>query len=53
MEQEGELRRQFVTVPVQTLPKGRYWLEVAVKDLVAGTEVTTKTQFEKAGALRN
>ncbi len=53
VEQEGELRRQFVTVPVQTLPRGRYWLEVAVKDLVAGTEVVTRAQFEKVGGLRN
>jgi GWxTD domain-containing protein len=46
-ENVGPLRRQFVTVPVDALPVGRYRVEVAVRDLVAGTEVTGSAPFVK------
>jgi len=44
-EHAGELRRQFVRVPVQTLPAGRYRLEIRVRDLVAGTEAAGSAEF--------
>ena len=48
-EQPGDLRRQFVTVPVRTLPAGRYRLEIIVRDLNAGIERSTYTLFRKVG----
>ncbi len=47
-EHVGPLRRQFITVPVVSLPPGPYRLEVTVRDLVAGTEQTRRVEFEKA-----
>jgi hypothetical protein len=44
-EQTGNLRRQFVRVPVQALPVGIYNIEITVKDLIARTEATTYAQF--------
>jgi hypothetical protein len=44
-EQTGPLRRQFVTVPVQTLPAGRFRLEIRVRDLNAGTEAARAAEF--------
>jgi GWxTD domain-containing protein len=41
----GSLRRQFVTVPVQSLPAGRYRLEIKVRDLVAGEEAVSSADF--------
>ncbi len=35
-EQLGSRRRQFVRVPLQSMPAGRYRLEVRVRDLVSG-----------------
>ncbi len=32
----GDIRRQFVSVPVQSLPPGRYRIEIQVRDLVSG-----------------
>jgi hypothetical protein len=46
-EQRGALRRQFVTVPVQGIPPGRYRLEVRVRDLVANAEATTRVEFQR------
>ena len=48
-EQPGDLRRQFVTVPVRSLPPGRYRLEIKVRDLNAGIERSTSTVFRKLG----
>jgi GWxTD domain-containing protein len=44
-EQMGALRRQFVSVPVQALPPGRYRLEIRVRDLQAGSEEVASTEF--------
>jgi len=44
-EQAGDLRRQFVTVPVKDLPPGRYRLEIRVRDLNAGTEAARAAEF--------
>ena len=43
----GPLRRQFVTVPIQSLPPGHYRLEVQVKDLVAKVDATSSVEFFK------
>ncbi len=48
----GPLRRQFVSVPVQSLPPGRYRLEIRVRDLVSGQEVTGGADFERQAAAR-
>jgi GWxTD domain-containing protein len=47
-EQAATLRRQFVSVPVQSLPPGRYVLEIQVRDLVAGTAASRAAEFRKA-----
>lgn len=44
-EQPGTLRRQFVTVPIQSLPPGRYRIEVKVRDLLAGSEAARSVVF--------
>ena len=46
-ENAGSLRRQFVSVPVQALPAGRYRLEVRVRDLVADVEAVRTVEFVK------
>ncbi len=51
-EQPGTLRRQFVSVPVQGLPPGRYRLEITVRDLVAMTEAKTQVEFVKTAEVR-
>ncbi len=51
-EQPGDLRRQFVTVPIQGLPAGRYRLEIRVRDLVAGTEAAQAAEFVRELGLR-
>jgi GWxTD domain-containing protein len=48
-QQVGALRRQFVSVPIESLPAGRYTLEVRVRDLVAQAEAVTRTRFFKSG----
>ncbi|HTM58681.1 MAG TPA: tetratricopeptide repeat protein [Candidatus Udaeobacter sp.] len=48
-ENMGSLRRQFVSVPVQPLPPGRYWLDIRVRDLVSGDEARAEGAFRKAG----
>jgi GWxTD domain-containing protein len=45
--QAGDLRRQFVRVPVESFPPGRYRLEITVRDLVAGTEARRGAPFER------
>jgi hypothetical protein len=42
-------------VPVQALPPGRYRLEIRVRDLIAGDEVTASAEFsrEPGEPLRN
>ncbi len=49
-ENIGPLRRQFVSVPVQPLPLGRYRLEIRVRDLVANTEAVRTAEFVKTAA---
>jgi GWxTD domain-containing protein len=49
-EQPGNLRRQFVSIPVGELGKGRYRLDIVVRDLNAGSEATTSVRFAKAAA---
>jgi hypothetical protein len=49
-EQAGGLRRQFVSVPVQSLPAGRYRLEITVRDLNGGGEIRGSAEFERANA---
>jgi GWxTD domain-containing protein len=43
----GALRRQYLRVPTQDLPAGHYWLDVEVRDLVAGTEAKQQVGFYK------
>jgi GWxTD domain-containing protein len=45
----GALRRQFITVPVASLPPGRYRLEVRVRDLTTGDEAVRSVDFVKTG----
>jgi len=45
--QVGALRRQFVTVPAQSLSAGRYRIEVRVRDLIAGTQAERVLEFAK------
>lgn len=45
----GSLRRQFLTVPVASLPPGRYEIELRVRDLLAGTESVTWARFVRGG----
>ena len=46
----GPLRRQFVSVPVHSLPPGRYRLEVVVRDLLTGDEVRGRAPFVRTAA---
>jgi hypothetical protein len=50
-ENPGAMRRQFVTVPVQTLPAGRYRFEVQVRDLSTGAEAVGQVEFVKLDAV--
>jgi GWxTD domain-containing protein len=45
--QQAGLRRQFVTVPVQSLRPGRYQLEIRVRDLTAATQVERVIAFDR------
>jgi len=49
-ENAGPLRRQYVSVPVQSLPSGRYRLEIRVRDLVSNTEAARSAEFVKTEA---
>jgi GWxTD domain-containing protein len=44
-EQPGSLRRQFVEVPVQSLPLGRFLLEIRIRDLNSGDEALRTAEF--------
>jgi len=44
-EQSGEMRRQFVRVPIQSLPAGLYQIEITVRDLIAAREARAEAQF--------
>jgi len=46
-DQAGTLRRQFVTVPIRSLPVGRYRLEVRVRDVNSGGEAVKSVDFVK------
>ncbi len=46
-EQVGGLRRQFVSVPTQSLEPGRYRLEIRVTDLMTGAVATGTTEFAR------
>jgi hypothetical protein len=41
------LRRQFISIPVASMPPGYYRLDVVVKDLLAGTRVVRSLEFHK------
>ena len=45
----GPLRRQFISVPVQSLKPGHYRLEVKVRDLATGATTTGSARFERVG----
>jgi tetratricopeptide (TPR) repeat protein len=45
--QMGALRRQFVTVPTQSLAPARYRLEIRVRDQVTGAAVSGTVEFER------
>ena len=49
-ENAGELRRQYVSVPVQALPPGRYRLEIKVRDLASGEEAAGSAEFVREAA---
>ena len=46
--QTGDLRRQFVEVPIDGLPAGPYRLDIVVRDLVANTQIAGVALFTKA-----
>ena len=46
-QQSGPLRRQFVNVPLQSLPPGRYLVEITVRDQVSDLAVTRSAEFRK------
>jgi tetratricopeptide (TPR) repeat protein len=43
--QVGSLRRQFVSIPTQSMPPDRYRLEIRVRDLLGNAEVKGVTEF--------
>lgn len=44
---EGARRRQFVTVPMRSVKRGRYELLIEVRDLIAGTGTSAAMRFER------
>jgi len=44
-QQIGELRRQFISIPLESMPVGHYELSIRVRDLVGATESTTVADF--------
>ena len=46
-EQIGSRRRQYVSVPVQELPAGRYSLEIRVQDLLSSEQVRRRVEFQR------
>jgi GWxTD domain-containing protein len=51
-QQPGSLRRQFVTVPIQSLPAGRYRIQITVRDLLAGSEAARSVVFVRQPPVR-
>ena len=49
----GPLRRQFISVPVQSLKSGHYRLDVKVRDLATGTSTTGSARFERVGTAKS
>ena len=45
------LRRQFVSVPVSSLPPGRYRLEVRVHDATTGNTALGIARYERVGKM--
>jgi GWxTD domain-containing protein len=43
----GAMRRQFVSVPLEGLPPGRYRLEIRVRDLASGEEARGSAEFTR------
>jgi len=43
------LSNQFVSVPVHSLPAGKYRLEIRVRDVIAGEVAASSAEFLKAG----
>jgi GWxTD domain-containing protein len=48
----GTVRRQFVSIPVQDLPPGRYRLDVTVRDVLTGDERRRSAEFTRDPAAR-
>ena len=48
-ENLGSLRRQFLKVPLETLPPGHYWLEIHVRDLLSDAETDGREEFRVLG----
>lgn len=46
-EHSGGVRRQYVSVPLQSLPPGPWRLEVRVRDQLTGEEAARETQFTR------
>jgi GWxTD domain-containing protein len=46
----GTVRRQYVSVPVQDLPPGRYRLDVTVRDVLTGDERRSSVEFTRDAA---
>ncbi len=46
-EHAGGVRRQYVSVPLQSLPAGSWRLEVRVRDQITGEEAARETQFTR------
>jgi GWxTD domain-containing protein len=45
--QLGDIRRQFVEVPVRSLPPGHYLVYVTIRDQTARSEATSSARFER------
>jgi hypothetical protein len=43
----GTVRRQYVSVPVQGLPAGRYELQITVRDVLSGEERRSSAEFSR------
>ena len=48
----GTVRRQYVSVPVQELPPGRYRLDVTVRDVLTGDERQRSAEFTRDAPAR-
>lgn len=46
-EHSGGVRRQYVSVPLQSLPPGSWRLEVRVRDQITGEEAARETHFTR------